>query len=111
MGIKLGSLKKGNDIKDTLSKGKRITERYIRAAILENTSRTIRVTIVASKKLGSAVERNRIRRRVKEAIRAEIDKAGKGADIIIFPDITTKIAPFIEIRRSFERILNKARLI
>jgi ribonuclease P protein component len=101
----LETLKKDEDFKNVLSRGRRIRDGHLRACAAMNGLNSIRMAITVKKAQGNAVIRNRIRRRIREAIRAIAGEyAGAGADIIIFPDTTTKTAPFSNVKDSIKRI-------
>ncbi len=69
-----------------------------------------RVGFTVTKKVGNAVVRNRVRRRLKEAVR--IDAAGDmkpGNDYVIVGREDVLAAPFAEIRTELSRRLRKTR--
>lgn len=69
-----------------------------------------RVGYTVTKKVGNAVVRNRIRRRLREAVR--VDAAGdmaRGSDYVIVGRQEVLAAPFAEIRNELSRRLRKAR--
>ena len=70
MGIKILSLSKNEDFKKILS-GKRINNRYSTIffnKLLYKNNSTLNISIVTKKKLGKAVQRNKIKRRLKNII-------------------------------------------
>jgi ribonuclease P protein component len=67
-----------------------------------------RVGFTVSKKTGSAVERNRIRRRLREAARNVIENVGKpGFDYVLVARRDVLAAPFATLVRELERALRK----
>ncbi len=62
-----------------------------------------RVGFTVSKALGGAVRRNRIRRRLREAVRLQGVPPGTNADIIINPKRTLLSAEFSELRNEIAR--------
>ena len=57
-----------------------------------------RVGFTVSKALGGAVERNRMKRRLREAVRLQGVSSGLKADIVINPKRTLLTAGFFELR-------------
>ena len=53
---------------DTFKYGKKIVGKYLIAYVRENNSNYIKSGVITSKKVGNAVERNRIKRIVREAV-------------------------------------------
>jgi ribonuclease P protein component len=72
-----------------------------------NGLRVIRVAVAAPRSLGRAVARNRSRRRLREAFRAEIlaRPAGPGADIVIVARPRTASAAFGDLRTAASEAL------
>ncbi len=62
--------------------------------------------------MGTAVERNRIRRRLREAARLNLGAVGDAVDVVIHPKKSALTAEFAELReeiaRAFERIRSSA---
>jgi len=66
-----------------------------------------RLGIVVTRKYGSAVERNRIKRKIREAFRKTAYRL-PAVDLVIKPNATCKEAPEEEIIRSFEKAVKMA---
>ena len=62
-----------------------------------------RVGFTVSKALGGAVQRNRMRRRLREAVRLQGVPTGTNADIVINPKRTLLSAEFSELRNEIAR--------
>ncbi len=62
----------------------------------------IRIAVAAPRSLGRAVARNRSRRRLREAFRAEIGdlSGGPGCDLVIVARAQTASAAFADLRRA-----------
>lgn len=66
------------------------------------TDSTTRVAIIASKRrVGKAHDRNRARRRIREAARLEL---GGNHDIVFIANEKALAAPFLELRRQVQRL-------
>ncbi len=62
-----------------------------------------RVGFTVSKALGGAVQRNRMRRRLREAVRLQGVPAGIDADIVINPKRTLLTAEFADLRNEIAK--------
>ena len=107
------SLNKEADIKKVLSKGKRIKGDGLSAAFIVNGLGVTRIAIPVKKTMGNAVARNRMRRRLKEAVRAAIKGLGTRprTDIVIFPSLTTKNEGFIVLCQKVRAMFASAGII
>jgi len=73
-----------------------------------NSSRS-RVGLTAGKVLGKAHERNRIKRRTREALRRHLDLLPVGADLILHPRRVVLTMEFTKLEAEIVRILTQAR--
>jgi len=62
------------------------------------------VGITTPRALGKAVARNRIKRRVREAVRSQIGRLDPQWSIVINPRRKALEAPFLELQREVERL-------
>ena len=67
-----------------------------------------RVGLTAGKVLGKAHERNRIKRRMKEALRRHLDLLPSGCDLILHPRRTVLTLDFRKLEAEIVRILQQA---
>jgi ribonuclease P protein component len=63
-----------------------------------------RVGLTAGRVLGNAVERNRIRRRMREAVRLHLDELPAGIDIVLHPRKSVIDMEFTRLEREVSRI-------
>ena len=68
-------LKKDSDFRKVYKHGKSFANRNLVMYILDNKSDSTRVGISVSKKVGNAINRNKIRRRIKESYNKDIEKS------------------------------------
>jgi ribonuclease P protein component len=70
-----------------------------------------RIGFSIGKKLGGAVQRNRIKRRLREVCRARLDRLPSGFDAVFVGRSALKTAAFSEIRVAVDALLKRARLL
>ena len=105
-------LKKDCDFRKVYKHGKSFANRYLVMYILENKSDSSRIGISVSKKVGNAITRNKIRRRIKESYRLNIDANVKyGYDIVFIARVAIKEADYKDIEKSMNHLIKKAQLI
>jgi ribonuclease P protein component len=68
-----------------------------------------RIGLTAGKVLGKAHERNRIKRRMREALRRHVDLLPTGCDLILHPRRAVLTMEFTKLEAEIVRILNQAR--
>ena len=68
-----------------------------------------RVGLTAGKVLGKAHERNRIKRRVREALRRHVDLLPAGCDLILHPRRVVLTLDFAKLEAEIVRILMQAK--
>lgn len=68
----------------------------------------VRIGFTVTKKVGNAVVRNRIRRRLREVARAVMPAASRpGHDYVLVARLNALRAPFPELARDLERAMNR----
>ncbi|MFZ3210506.1 MAG: ribonuclease P protein component [Terriglobales bacterium] len=68
-----------------------------------------RVGFTVTRALGTAVERNRIRRRLREAVRLNLGMVGNAVDVVIHPKKSAQGAGFAELREEIARAFGRIR--
>lgn len=69
-----------------------------------------RVGLTVGKVLGKATERNRIKRRMREALRRHVDLLPRGFDLIFHPRRNVLTMEFVQLEAEIVRILEQARI-
>ncbi|NOZ25897.1 MAG: ribonuclease P protein component [Nitrospirae bacterium] len=90
---KIDRLRKTKDFQKVFNSGRKHILRYVILYALPNSLNTIRLGLAVSKRIGSAVVRNRTKRLLREAMRQAVgERAGKegspgvcGYDIVLIP--------------------------
>lgn len=95
------TLKKNYEFRRLYGKGKSAVTPYLVVYCLKNRSEYRRVGFTVSVKLGKAVVRNRVRRRLREIYRLNESKLKSGVDIVIVARGRSVGAEYAEIERAF----------
>jgi ribonuclease P protein component len=105
-------LRKHADFDKVYRTGRRLFSAHMTVFFLRRDRGPARVGFTVTRALGAAVERNRIRRRLREAVRLNLGMLGNAVDVVIHPKKSAQAADFAELReeiaRAFERILSSA---
>ena len=86
------SIKKNSEFRKAYKNGKYKSGKYVTVYILPNKGDTNRIGIVTSKKVGNAVQRNRMRRLIREIFRKEITEHVHGYDFIFYVKASHRVA-------------------
>jgi ribonuclease P protein component len=73
------------EIREILKNGREVRTPGYRLVFRESMGRAGRFAILTSKRMGSAVQRNRIRRRIREMVRSDRTLVSRGIDMVIVP--------------------------
>jgi ribonuclease P protein component len=98
------SLKKNHEFRRLYAKGRSSASRFMVVYCRENRRGVNRVGFTVSSKLGGAVARNRMRRRLREVYRLNEPTLAPGFDIVVVARHSTAEAPFGELSRDFVRL-------
>lgn len=98
-------LKKNKDFRTAYKKGKTFFSPSIVMYAFNSNSSNLRIGFTVSKKVGKAVVRNRVKRKMREICRLNLHKLKDGYDIIFVakPSIITK--SYQEISKDINRLL------
>lgn len=104
------SLNKNHEFKRLYNKGKSAASQCVVVYCRRNGRMANRLGITVSTKIGGAVQRNRIRRRLKEIYRLNEDKLATGYDIVIVARMKSRYIGYRELESSVLAIFNKLNL-
>lgn len=110
---RINTLKKNYEFKNVLSKGKFYIGKQISLYVLKNRKKINVIGIAVSTKQCGAVQRNRIKRLIRENYRLLEDKISVGYDIIFLWKKNKNIseANFFNIKYDIIKTLNKSNLL
>ena len=101
------SLKQNHEFRRLYGKGKSAVSPYF-AVYCRRTGRPYsRLGITAGTKLGNAVKRNRVRRRIRELYRTNEDRLSPGYDIVVVARTRVIYGSYGELERSFLQLMRK----
>ncbi len=105
-------LRHDRDIKTLFSKGKGVFDGALGLKYRKNDGGVSRFAVVVGGKVSkNAVERNRIRRKIREGLHARLSRIASGYDVIVMarPEAARKKNP--ELEANLERLLKKTPLL
>jgi ribonuclease P protein component len=87
--------------------GLRVQGRFLTILLIPNDTGRPRLGIVASRKLGNAVKRNRAKRLIREAFRRSNSPAGRGLDVVVIPRREIFDAAYSNLEQDFRGALRR----
>ena len=103
------TLRAREDFARISAKGRSRSDRLMVARFVPNGRDHDRFGISTGRRLGGAVQRNRVRRRLREILRRSANDSGRGWDILIVARPSAVDASYDELRASLERLLDLVR--
>jgi ribonuclease P protein component len=79
--------------------------RLLVAYVAPNDLGRTRVGITVSGRVGKAVVRNRVRRRLREALQARVDSLGPGIDVLVVARLASAQASWLELCQAVDQVL------
>ena len=93
-------VRRRSEFQQIFKNGYRVGSRYFTLLLSPNAASTTRLGIVASRKLGDAVHRNRAKRLIRELFRLN-DTSATGIDVVVIPRRELFAAAYGELDRDF----------
>lgn len=105
------SLKLNHEFRRLYNKGKTASSPFLAVYCRKNRLKTSRLGLTTGVKLGKAVRRNRVRRRLREIYRTNEHRLSPGWDIVIVARVKSVYARYDEMERSFLALARKLELL
>ena len=105
------SMKENSLFRRLYARGKSAANSYLVIYCRKNGSTENRIGYTVSKKLGHAVVRNRVRRRLREIYRLHESEVLPGRDIVVVARSRTVGAPYAKLERAFLSLSEKLGLL
>ena len=106
---KAGRLTSAADFRRTYAEGKRAATRSVVAHVrLTDESRPARVGVATGRGIGGSVQRNRAKRRLREAVRTVRPELRPGADVVLVAAAPSATAKFQDMVDSVRRVVAQA---
>ena len=101
------TVKENYEFRRIYAKGRSGVSPYLVVYVRPNRRGRNRLGVTVSTKLGHAVVRNRVRRRIREIFRLSQGKMKQGYDIIVVARTRAAHADYWELKRAFEKTCKK----
>ena len=99
-------LKKKKEFETVFKNGKTLRGKNIIARYFKSEDGKTKIGFIVSKKVSKkAVERNKVKRRLRESLRENKEKIDKGVSIIIIALASSKEVPYSEINNDIKSVL------
>ena len=102
------SLKKNRDFQYIYRRGKAKGAKSMLLLFVAQRKDTVAVGFCVSKKIGNSVVRNRVKRRMKEAFRPEIDRLRPGSRMVFIARPPLAEATFEQVQKTMRYLLQKS---
>lgn len=100
-------LKRREDFERAYREGRRVESPFFVAFVRSTGLGSLRVGVVASRRVGGAVARNRAKRLLREAFRKAYPVATVSADVVLVARRGTGSAGYVEVERTCARVLGR----
>ena len=104
------SLRRNKEFRYVYKKGKSVSDRNLLLIYVNTKTPHLKVGFSVSKKLGNSVERNRLKRRMKEAFFSMLGSVSKKCLLVFIPREAAREAACSDLFSSTRRLLEKAGL-
>ena len=109
---RLSRLNRASEFRLVKASGKSWTGRHLVLAILKReTEATPRIGIITTRRLGNAVSRNQVRRRIREIFRLNQHRIRRGYWLVTIARFSSAAAPYGELQRDWLRLAERASIL
>jgi ribonuclease P protein component len=103
-------IRKNSEFRVVYTKGTSHSDYNLVLFVLKRFNGEKRFGVTTAKKIKKAVERNKVRRRLKEIVRKHFHMVGEGYDIVVMCRLNGKNADFSQLEKSYVRLLKKSKV-
>ena len=104
-------LHSSQEIRTVRNEGNSFSNRYLVLVVNSNLLNQVRYAVIASKRVGGAVERNRCKRRIRSRMAKFGAKISMGNDLLIIARSALLTVSPVALDQAFEQLLVKANLL
>ena len=108
---RINRLKKRYQFNYVYKSGDHYSGEHIVLYVVSSKTKSIKVGLAVTKKVGHAVVRNKIRRRLREIVKSQIPKLKQSYNIIVVAKENISSASFEKLSNEFFKLIKKADLI
>lgn len=105
------SLKENHLFRRAYNRGKTAADSRLALYVRRNGRKTSRLGLTVSTKLGCAVVRNRVRRRLREIYRLNEGSLSAGFDVVVVARVRAASSDYHQLEKSFLRLADKLGLL
>lgn len=107
---RINRLKKRYQFNYVYKSGEHYSSEHIVLYVVSSKTKSIKVGFAVTKKVGHAVVRNKIRRRLREIVKIQLPKLKQNYNIIVVAKDNVSEAGFDKLASEFNKLLKKANL-
>ncbi|MFO1492967.1 MAG: ribonuclease P protein component [Kiritimatiellia bacterium] len=104
-------LRKSAEYEQVFEHGRKVVARRLVVWVLPRPGAPFRAGLVASRKVGNAVARNRCKRRMRELVRAQLDRLAPGHDLVVIARAGLRDCPWADAVADFELACQRAGIL
>ena len=104
-------IRKNERFQEIRRKGRSVSNQMLVVCVLSNKLEHSRFGFSISKRIGNAVVRNLLKRRLRESIRLRIDSIEPGWDVVFIARRPIRFADYYQIDKACARLLRRANLL
>ena len=104
-------LKENHLFRRAYHRGKTAADSRLALYVRRNGQKSNRLGLTVSTKLGHAVVRNRVRRRLREIYRLNEDRLNSGCDVVVVARVRAASSDYHQLEKSFLRLADKLELL
>ena len=101
------TLKKNSDFRRLYKRGRSVASKDLVLYVRRGRRGLNRIGITVTTKLGGAVQRNRVRRRIREIYRLNEFRLNAGLDIVVVARVRSRYATYAELEKAFLECASK----